>query len=97
MAARNLPGPYNIRNWRANTFTVVTNKAPLGPYRGVGRPGACFVIERIIEEVARAVNRDPLTVRIENMVRPDQMPYATIAGMLFDGGDYARAASDVAS
>jgi carbon-monoxide dehydrogenase large subunit len=97
MAARNLPGPYNIRNWRANTFTVVTNKAPLGPYRGVGRPGACFVIERIIEEVARAVNRDPLTVRIEKMVRPDQMPYATIAGMLFDGGDYARAANDVAS
>jgi carbon-monoxide dehydrogenase large subunit len=92
MAARNLPGPYNIRNWRVNTFTVVTNKAPLGPYRGVGRPGACFVIERIIEEVARATNQDALSVRIANMVRPDQMPYATIAGMLFDGGDYAQAA-----
>jgi carbon-monoxide dehydrogenase large subunit len=92
MAARNLPGPYDIRNWRVNTFTVVTNKAPLGPYRGVGRPGACLVIERIIDEVARAADRDPLAVRIDNMVRPEQMPYATIAGMLFDGGDYARAA-----
>jgi carbon-monoxide dehydrogenase large subunit len=92
MAARNLPGPYNIRNWRVKTFTVVTNKAPLGPYRGVGRPGACFVIERIIEEVARSVNRDPLVVRTENMVRSEQMPYATIAGMVFDSGDYAQAA-----
>jgi len=92
MAARNLPGPYNIRNWRVNTFTVVTNKAPLGPYRGVGRPGACFVIERIIEEVARSINRDPLAVRIENMVRSQQMPYATIAGMVFDSGHYGEAA-----
>ena len=39
MAARNLPGPYNIRNYRVQTYTVATNKSPIGPYRGVGRPG----------------------------------------------------------
>ena len=88
MAARALPGPYTIPNYRARTYTVATNKTPLGPYRGVGRPGACFAIERTIDEVARAVGRDPVEVRIENMVRPEQMPYTSIAGMRYDSGDY---------
>ena len=88
MAARTLPGPYTIANYRARTYTVATNKAPLGPYRGVGRPGACFAIERTIDEVARAVGRDPVEVRIENMVPPDAMPFTSIAGMRYDTGDY---------
>ncbi|HZT51565.1 MAG TPA: molybdopterin cofactor-binding domain-containing protein, partial [Stellaceae bacterium] len=92
MAARNLPGPYDIRSWRVRTYTVATNKPAIGPYRGVGRPGACFAIERTIDEVARALGRDPLEVRIANMVRPEQMPYTTVANMVFDNGDYPRAA-----
>ncbi|MCC6780795.1 MAG: xanthine dehydrogenase family protein [Hyphomicrobiales bacterium] len=91
MAARNLPGPYNIRHWRVKTFTVATNKSPIGPYRGVGRPGACFAIERTIDEVAHAVGRDPVEVRVENMVTAAQMPYTTIANLKFDSGDYPAA------
>src|SRR5881394_536753 len=88
MAGRTLPGPYTIANYRARTYTVATNKTPLGPYRGVGRPGACFAIERTIDEVARAVGRDPAEVRIENMIRSEQMPFASVAGMRYDTGDY---------
>src|SRR6516162_3380633 len=88
MAARNLPGPYTVANYRARHYTVATNKAPLGPYRGVGRPGACFAIERIVDEVARAVGRDPVEVRAENMVRSDAMPFTTVGGMRLDNGDY---------
>jgi carbon-monoxide dehydrogenase large subunit len=88
MAGRTLPGPYTIPNYRARTYTVATNKTPLGPYRGVGRPGACFAIERTIDEVARAVGRDPAEVRIENMIRSEQMPFASVAGMRYDTGDY---------
>ena len=91
MAARNLPGPYDIRNYRVKTYTVATNKSPIGPYRGVGRPGACFAIERTIDEVARAVGRDPTEVRMENMVTSAQMPYTTIANLKFDSGDYPAA------
>jgi len=91
MAARNLPGPYNIRSYRVKTATVATNKSPIGPYRGVGRPGACFAIERTIDEVARAVGRDPAQVRMENMVTAAQMPYTTIANLKFDNGDYPAA------
>jgi carbon-monoxide dehydrogenase large subunit len=88
MAARNLPGPYAIPHYRARHYTVATNKAPLGPYRGVGRPGACFAIERIIDEVARAAGRDPVETRVLNMVPPEAMPFTTIAGLRLDGGDY---------
>jgi carbon-monoxide dehydrogenase large subunit len=88
MAARTLPGPYTIANYRARYATVATNKAPLGPYRGVGRPGACFAIERTIDEVALAVGRDPAEVRIENMIPRNAMPYISAAGMRYDTGDY---------
>jgi aerobic carbon-monoxide dehydrogenase large subunit len=90
MAARNLPGPYTIPNYRAKHYTVATNKAPLGPYRGVGRPSACFAIERTIDEVARVVGRDPNEVRTLNMVRPEEMPFTTVGGMRFDNGDYPK-------
>jgi carbon-monoxide dehydrogenase large subunit len=98
MALRNLPGPYQVAHYRARGYTVATNKAPLGPYRGVARPGACFAIERTIDEVARAAGRDPMDVRIENMVAPGQMPYRTIAALMLDGGDYpasVRRAADL--
>jgi carbon-monoxide dehydrogenase large subunit len=89
MAARNLPGPYRITNYRVRHYTVATNKTPLGPYRGVGRPGACFAIERTVDEIARAVGREPNEVRALNMVRPEEMPYTTVGGMRLDNGDYA--------
>jgi len=89
MAARTLPGPYTLQNYRARYATVATNKAPLGPYRGVGRPGACFAIERTIDEVARAIGREPAEVRAENMIPADQMPFVSAAGMHYDTGDYA--------
>jgi aerobic carbon-monoxide dehydrogenase large subunit len=88
MAARNLPGPYRIDHFRCRTWTVATNKAPLGVLRGVARPGSCFAIERTIDEVARAVGRDPLDVRLDNMVTAEMMPFTTVCGMQFDNGDY---------
>ena len=97
MAARNLSGPYQIENLRCKTWTVATNKAPMGVYRGVARPGACFAIERTIDEVARAVGRDPMAVRMANMVTAEQMPYETVGGMCFDNGDYPESVRRVAS
>jgi carbon-monoxide dehydrogenase large subunit len=88
MAARVLPGPYKIPAYRARHFTIATNKAPVGPYRGVGRPAACFSIERTIDEVARAVGRDPVEVRIENMIPTTEMPFTSITGLRYDTGDY---------
>jgi len=97
MAAKNLPGPYGLRHYRAHTHTVATNKAPIGPYRGVARPGACFAIERTIDEIARAVGREPHEVRRENLVTADMMPYRTVTDLVFDNGDYPRALDEAAA
>ncbi len=96
MTARNLPGPYRIEHFHCRTWTVATNKPPLGVYRGVGRPGACFAIERTIDEVARAVGRDPMAVRIDNLVTPAMMPHASVCDMQFDTGDYPESVRRVA-
>jgi carbon-monoxide dehydrogenase large subunit len=91
MASRNLTGPYRIRHLNLKTFTVATNKAPMGPYRGVARPGACFAIERLVDEVARALGREPFDLRRQNIVGPRELPYDTAAGMRLDTGDYYAA------
>jgi carbon-monoxide dehydrogenase large subunit len=91
MASRNLTGPYRIRHLDLKTFTVATNKAPMGPYRGVARPGACFAIERLIDEVARELGREPFELRRQNIVSAAELPYQTAAGMRLDTGDYVAA------
>ena len=54
-----LPGPYKVPTYRGRTRGVATNKAPLGPYRGVGRPPAVFVIEGLMDRAARQLGLDP--------------------------------------
>lgn len=92
MAAGIMTGPYDIPVYHGRAITVCTNKAPLGPYRGVGRTGACFAIETLIDAVARAVGRDPQEVRIANMVQPSAMPYRSATGKFYDSGDYPECA-----
>jgi aerobic carbon-monoxide dehydrogenase large subunit len=103
MSAGIMTGPYDIPVYHARAITVATNKSPLGPYRGVGRSGACFAIETLVDAVARAVNREPADVRIENMVPASAMPYQSATHKLYDSGDYpecakrAREAVDIAA
>jgi aerobic carbon-monoxide dehydrogenase large subunit len=88
MAAGNLPGPYRLRGLHVNTWTVATNKAPMGPYRGVARPGACFAIERMVDELALHLGLEPYDLRKRNLVTKQEMPFTTIAGLKLDTGDY---------
>ena len=88
MSSGIMTGPYDIPVYHARAITVATNKSPLGPYRGVGRSGACFAIETLVDAVARAVNREPADVRVENMVPPEAMPYSSATHKLYDSGDY---------
>ncbi len=88
MASRNLTGPYRMRHLKLNAHTVATNKAPMGPYRGVARPGATFALERLVDEVARELHREPFDLRRQNIVTAAELPYVTAAGMKLDTGDY---------
>src|SRR5262245_36066611 len=88
MASRNLTGPYRIKHLKLNAHTIATNQAPHGPYRGVARPGATFAIERLVDEVARELKREPYDLRRQNIVTAAELPYRTVAGLKLDTGDY---------
>jgi carbon-monoxide dehydrogenase large subunit len=92
MSAGIMTGPYDIPVYHARAISVATNKSPLGPYRGVGRSGACFAIETLVDAVARAVDREPTDVRILNMVPPEAMPYQSATHKLYDSGNYPECA-----
>ncbi len=83
-----LTAAYDLPSIHAKLATIATNKPPICVYRGVARPGVCFSGELIVDAVARAIGREPYQVRIDNMVRPEQMPYSTITNKLYDSGDY---------
>src|SRR5918995_1009782 len=67
---------------------VVTNKCPVIPNRGIGKPGMCFIWERMMDRVAQALNLSPIEVRRKNLIQANEMPYRTVSGNLYDSGDY---------
>jgi aerobic carbon-monoxide dehydrogenase large subunit len=83
-------GAYRIPAYRCDALGVYTNTVPTGPYRGAGRPEAAYIAERAIEAVARELGRDPVDLRRQNFLRPDEFPYTTPVGTVYDSGDYAR-------
>jgi carbon-monoxide dehydrogenase large subunit len=95
MALGIMPGPYRIRHYECEAYSVTTNKCPLGPYRGVARPAACFSIERAMDEVAHAVGLDPVEVRRRNLVRADEFPYESVTGLVYDSGSFHEALEQV--
>lgn len=84
MAGNMIPGPYRVRNYEVRVRAVATNKCPLGPYRGVGRPSAAFTIERAMDDIARELSLDPVEIRVKNYVPDDGYPYTTVTGLIYD-------------
>jgi carbon-monoxide dehydrogenase large subunit len=89
-----LTGVYAIPAADVELLGVATTKAPTGPYRGAGRPEACYLIERMVDLVARELDLDPAEVRRRNLIPADRFPYRTPLGWVYDSGDYARALRD---
>jgi carbon-monoxide dehydrogenase large subunit len=87
-ASENVTGPYTIPCYESQVQAVVTNKAPMGPYRGVGRVLAAFSIERVMDVLAARLELDPLEIRRRNLV--SEFPYTTATGLRLESGDYLR-------
>ena len=87
-ASENVCGPYDIQLYERRVHAVATNKAPMGPYRGVGRVMACKTIERVMDELATRLGLDRLEIRRRNLVT--SFPYETATGLVFESGDYPR-------
>ncbi|MEV0166993.1 xanthine dehydrogenase family protein molybdopterin-binding subunit [Nonomuraea fuscirosea] len=82
---------YKMDAYQFNCTGVFTTKMPTDAYRGAGRPEATFLIERMMDELAAAVNVDPIEVRRRNWIRHEEFPYATISGLTYDSGNYEAA------
>ncbi|KQU71525.1 carbon monoxide dehydrogenase [Aminobacter sp. DSM 101952] len=76
-AAQFMPGPYDISALSLDVLSVATNKTPSGSYRGPGRFESSFARERLFDIAARDLGIDPISFRLRNLLRPDQLPYST--------------------
>jgi carbon-monoxide dehydrogenase large subunit len=81
-----LAGQYRTPAIFCEVKGVFTNTAPVDAYRGAGRPEATYVVERLVEQCARDLKKDPAELRRQNFIR--QFPYATPVGLTYDIGDY---------
>ncbi|HTK67061.1 MAG TPA: xanthine dehydrogenase family protein molybdopterin-binding subunit [Pseudonocardia sp.] len=83
-----LCGPYAIPAVDIRATAVVTNKTPLGAYRGFGQPEANFPMERLLDIAASKLGVDPVELRRRNLIPADGFPYTNATGMLIDSGAY---------
>jgi carbon-monoxide dehydrogenase large subunit len=82
---------YKMDAYEFNCTGVFTTKTPTDAYRGAGRPEATFAIERIMDELAVELGRDPMDLRRQNWINHDEFPFETIAGLTYDSGNYEAA------
>jgi aerobic carbon-monoxide dehydrogenase large subunit len=92
--AQFMSGPYRIPNIDIDVALNLTNKTPVGTYRGPGRFETDFFRERFLDMVAQDLGLDRVAFRRRNLVTHAEMPYpiATITPFEskdeFDSGDY---------
>jgi carbon-monoxide dehydrogenase large subunit len=82
---------YNIPAIRVTVTEVFTNKTPTDSYRGAGRPEATYFVERAMDMLARELKMDPADLRRKNFIKPNQFPFQTQTGAVYDSGDYEKA------
>jgi len=75
ITATQLVGPYVIPVYRARVESMYTNTVIVTPYRGAGRPQACYAMERTMDRIADKLGLDRAEVRRRNLIQPDQFPY----------------------
>ncbi len=83
-----LAGQYKTPNIYVEVQGTYTNTAPVDAYRGAGRPEATYVVERIVEQAARELGKDPADLRRMNMIQPEDFPYETPVALTYDVGNY---------
>jgi carbon-monoxide dehydrogenase large subunit len=87
-------GPYVIPAYDSTFTSVFTNLPIVTPYRGAGRQHGVFVIERLLDLAAHALNIDPAEIRRRNFIPTDAFPYKNeiiyqdFAPLEYDSGNY---------
>ncbi|MFE8602239.1 xanthine dehydrogenase family protein molybdopterin-binding subunit [Archangium violaceum] len=68
LCALHAAGPYNFKHNAISGYGISTDSAPAGSMRGFGIPQAAFAIESMIDEIATAVNKDPIRYRLDKLL-----------------------------
>jgi carbon-monoxide dehydrogenase large subunit len=85
---RNIVSLYRTPLVEVAVKCVFTNTTPVGAYRGAGRPEGNYYMERLIDTAAAELGIDKIELRRRNHIRPDDLPYKTPAGTVYDSGDF---------
>lgn len=81
-------GPYKVKDAYVRRRVAITNKTPIGAYRGYGQPEVNFAREVLIDRLARKLGVDPVELRLKNMLQSTDLPWTTASGAIYDSGDY---------
>ena len=86
---RNLAAIYRTPLIEVSTKVCFTHTSPIGAYRGAGRPEANYFMERLIDTAAREMGIDQVEMRKRNHIKPEEMPYKTASGTVYDSGEFS--------
>ena len=86
----NMPGPYRFQHFKFSTKGIATNTCSTGAFRGVSAPCVTFVMEGMMDRIARHLELDRVEVRRQNLVRADEFPYMNVVNQLYVSGSYVE-------
>src|SRR6478609_1132237 len=81
-------GVYEIPRITYAAIASLTNTAPMGAFRGAGRPEAAALIERLMDVAAAELGLAPEEIRRRNLIPKDAFPFRTVTGARYDVGDF---------
>jgi CO/xanthine dehydrogenase Mo-binding subunit len=84
------PGVYRFKNARIDFSQAVTNKCPVGPNRGYSRMQHLWFLERVVDICAHKLGIPADEMRLRNYILPEEFPYTTPNGCVYDSGDYPK-------
>jgi CO/xanthine dehydrogenase Mo-binding subunit len=84
------PGVYRFHNARIDFTQAVTNKCPVGPNRGYSRMQHLWFLERVMDICAHELGLPADEIRLRNYIRPEEFPYTTPNGCVYDSGNYPK-------
>ena len=83
-----MTGAYRIPALYSHFRIAYTNAAPIGNYRGAGRPDIAYAVERLVGQAAVELGIDPIEIRRRNLIPAQAMPYTTATGSTYENADF---------
>ena len=80
-------GPYRVPHYRIEARAIYTNTTPAGAFRSIGGPQSVWATESIMDELADALDMDPVELRLANLVRRGETVRPELRPMEADLGD----------